>query len=163
MTTCGKRLSKLMDVARKKGASNEQGAELAEFALVVPLLFTMLLGIFWFARAYNIYETITRAAREGVRFAVAPNCAACGNKLPTDTEIQNVINNSLRASALDPARTNPNPITIARTPIGGGGGTPPDIDVAVSFSYPYQFYLPFTSLNMSNVNISTTVHMRQEQ
>jgi Flp pilus assembly protein TadG len=149
--------------ALKTKVKNEHGAELAEFALVVPLLFTFLLGIFWFARAYNIYETITRAAREGVRFAVAPNCATCGNKLPTDAEIQNVINGSLRASALDPARTNPNPITVARTPIGGGGGTPPDIDVSVSFSYPFQFYLPFTSLNMRNMNISTTVHMRQEQ
>ncbi len=136
---------------------SEQGSEVLEFALIVPLLFTVILGIFWCARAYNIYETITRAAREGVRFAVAPNCATCGNKLPTDSEIQQVINASLKASALDPARTNPNPIAVSRTPIGS------DVDVSVSFSYPFQFYLPFTPVNLTKMQIATSVHMRQEQ
>ncbi len=135
----------------------EKGSEVLEFALIVPLLFTVLLGIFWCARAYNIYETITRAAREGVRFGVAPNCASCGNTLPTDSEIQQVISASLKASALDPKQTNPNPIAVARTPMGS------DVDISVSFSYPYRFYLPFTSVNLTNVQIPTSVHMRQEQ
>src|SRR5690348_11633937 len=57
----------------------ESAVELFEFALVVPLLFTMLLGIFWIGRAYNVYETITRAAREGARYAVLPSSAGSGN------------------------------------------------------------------------------------
>ncbi len=51
--------------------SGERGAELVEMAFVLPLLLTLLIGVFWAARAYNIYETITRAAREGARVAVA--------------------------------------------------------------------------------------------
>ncbi len=39
--------------------------EIAEAAIVLPLMFTMLLGIYWFGRAYNVYSTITHAAREG--------------------------------------------------------------------------------------------------
>jgi Flp pilus assembly protein TadG len=141
----------------------EKGAEVVEFAFIAPLLFTVLIGIFWFARAYNTYETITRAAREGVRFAVAPNCASCGNQLPSDREIQGVISASLKASALDPTRTNPNPVTITRTSIPVGGGAPPDTDVSVSFTYPFQFNVPFISANLTTVRIPTSVHMRQEQ
>src|SRR5579872_4529470 len=142
----------------RRAIANESGAEVVEFAFVAPLLFTLLVGMFWFARAYNTYETITRAAREGARFAVAPNCASCGNQLPSDAEVQSVIAASLQASALDPKRTNPNPITISRTTITGSGGGPPDIDVSVSFTYPFQFYVPFTSATLTSVNIPTTVH-----
>ena len=147
----------------RAAAQAAHGSEVVELACIVPLLFTLLFGIFWFARAYNTYETITRAAREGVRFAVVPNCATCGNQLPSDAEVQKVISASLQASALDPKRTNPNPVTISRTSVVVGGGAPPDVDVSVSFTYPFQFNVPFTSASLTSVNIPTAVHMRQEQ
>ena len=56
-----------------------RGAEIAEAAIVLPLMFMLLLGIYWWGRAYNIYGTITHAAREGARAATAPTCALCGN------------------------------------------------------------------------------------
>ena len=51
----------------------ERGAEMLEFALILTALIMLLLGIVAFTRAYNIYETITRAAREGARMAVLPS------------------------------------------------------------------------------------------
>src|SRR5215469_16775319 len=82
------------------------GAEILEFAFVLPLLLTLLLGIFWFARAYNIYETMTRAAREGARVAVAPACSACsgGGQLPSISTVASAVQSSLTASALDPTK-----------------------------------------------------------
>src|ERR1700726_4012969 len=64
--------------------SEEAGAQLLEFALLMPLLLTLTIGIVWMGRAYNIYQTITRAAREGATYGVLPNCATCGNAM-TDT------------------------------------------------------------------------------
>jgi len=61
------------------GTAGERGAEIVEFAFVAPLLITLMLGIFWVGRAYNTYQTITRAAREGARYAAAPTCATCGS------------------------------------------------------------------------------------
>src|SRR5215470_4579634 len=58
---------------------DDSGAEVFELALVLPVLLMLVLGIFWIGRAYNVYETITRAAREGARYAVLPSCATCGN------------------------------------------------------------------------------------
>ena len=48
----------------------ETGAALIEFALVVPLLLALVVGIFEFGRAWNIYQVITDAGREGARMAV---------------------------------------------------------------------------------------------
>src|SRR5215467_16106012 len=77
------------------------GAELVEMALVLPLLLTLLIGVFWAARAYNIYETITRAAREGARVAVAPTCATCGNSFPSTTTIQTAVTNVLTSAGMN--------------------------------------------------------------
>ena len=63
----------------KKLAGETVGAEIAEAAVVLPLVFMLILGIYWFGRAYNIYATITHAAREGARAATAQACATCGN------------------------------------------------------------------------------------
>lgn len=46
---------------------SERGAAAVEFALIVPVLFALLLGIVEFGRAYNVQSTISGAAREGVR------------------------------------------------------------------------------------------------
>ena len=53
--------------ARGRG---ESGQALVEFALIVPIFLLLLLGIVEFARAWNIYEVLTDAGREGARTAV---------------------------------------------------------------------------------------------
>jgi hypothetical protein len=90
--------------------------EVAELALVIPILLSLIFGIFSFARAYNIYSTITRAAEEGARTAVAPLCATCAansctqgggsvtTAFPCDTAVAQAVTNVLTASHLDPAR-----------------------------------------------------------
>lgn len=51
----------------------ESGQALVEFALVVPIFLLLLLGVVEFARAWNIYEVLTDAGREGARRAVVDN------------------------------------------------------------------------------------------
>jgi len=51
-------------------ARDERGGAMVEFALVAPILFLVMLGIFEFGRAWHVYHTITDAAREGARKAV---------------------------------------------------------------------------------------------
>ena len=50
----------------------EQGAALIEAALVIPMLLLIAVGIFEFGRAYQTWEVLTNAAREGARVAVLP-------------------------------------------------------------------------------------------
>lgn len=163
------------------------GAEIAETAAVLPVLFTVLLGIFFFGRAYNIYGTITQAAIQGARAAVAPACATCGSQmLPADQIATNVIAPVLQASKLDPALVQS--LTSAACPCGTVScGTPVACDPAglsatpsicvqqnvaltasasdqqcgtsVAFQYPYGFNLPFQSFTL---HMKATAQMRGE-
>lgn len=54
--------------ARRRWRS-EEGAAAVEFALVVPLLLTLLFGIVEFGAAYNAQIVVTNAAREAARAA----------------------------------------------------------------------------------------------
>src|SRR5438309_8583542 len=65
----------------------DRAQEIAEAAVVLPLTMMLLLGIYWFGRVYNIYGTITHAAREGARIATAPTCAMCGNVATTQDQV----------------------------------------------------------------------------
>ena len=69
-------LHSLQSNARRLAAET-RGAEIAEAAAVLPLMFMMLLGIFWFGQAFSIYGAITRAAQEGARAGAVPICATC--------------------------------------------------------------------------------------
>ena len=63
---------------QSKRLHSEQGSEVAEAAVVLPVLFLLLFGIYWFGQAFNVYGTINHAAREGARAAAVPACASCG-------------------------------------------------------------------------------------
>ena len=55
-------------------ARREAGQELVEFALILPLLLLLFLGIIEFGRAILAYNTIANAAREGARYGIVdPN------------------------------------------------------------------------------------------
>jgi Flp pilus assembly protein TadG len=180
-----------MNVGRlKKIASGTTGSEIAEAALVLPIFFLLMLGIYWFGRAFNVYSTINHAAREGARLAVAQTCATCGspNQQPTMTLIAGQVAQSLQASSLDPTQVQP--VVAAHTTCGASlncqtsaaaphirvcynvqlqpsaslpaGSGAPACGVSVEFQYPYQFYLPFTSLNMQQVMLNAGVQMTGE-
>lgn len=55
----------------------QRGGTLVEAALVILLLFTFIMAVIEFGRAYAFYHTLTNAAREGARFSVSP-CALGG-------------------------------------------------------------------------------------
>ena len=45
----------------------EDGAELIEFAMALPLMLVLVTGVFDFGLAFQQYEVVTNAAREGAR------------------------------------------------------------------------------------------------
>ena len=52
-----------------------EGAQLYEFALVLPLLIVMTVGVMDFAIAYNLKQKLTNAAREGARMGASQSPA----------------------------------------------------------------------------------------
>jgi Flp pilus assembly protein TadG len=51
----------------------DRGAAAVEFALVMPVLLVLVVGIAEFGRAYNVQTTLSGAAREGVRVMAVKN------------------------------------------------------------------------------------------
>jgi Flp pilus assembly protein TadG len=140
---------------------DEEGAEVFEAALVVPLLLTLLLGVISVGRAYNVYESMTRAAREGARALVLTSCATCGNAPYTASAVRTTfVEPALAAASLDPtAVMNYSSNYVWLDP---EASPPQQCGVAISFNYPYQLVVPFTSVNLTTVTLSTRVQMRLE-
>jgi Flp pilus assembly protein TadG len=167
---------------------NDDGAEIAEAALVLPVVFIFLLGIVWFGRAFNIYSTIQQAAQQGAIVAARPTCATCStpNQFPLAATVATSVTNVMQASSLDPTQI----ITPGTTPTGCTNSsniiicqrvllnaappvstptscsfppTPTQIcGTLVTFQYPFKFYLPFTSLNLSQVTLTAQAQSRME-
>ncbi len=181
-------LLNIKPIARRLASAD--GAEIAEVALVLPLVFMLLLGIIWFGRAFNIYSTITQAAQQGAITAARASCATCpnGNAFPDDTAVTGVVEAVMKSSSLDTTQIKPSNPGLSACPSPpappGGGCPPPTIDnitvcrnawlnsafpaqppqcgTVVSFKYPFQFYLPFTSLNMQPIVLSAQAQSRME-
>jgi hypothetical protein len=167
------------------------GAEIVEAAIVLPLMFTFLLGIYYFGRAYNIYATVNQAAREGARVAAAPSCATCGDAAVVPDAVADIVGRSLLASHLDPTQ-----VTALQPPLCACGQTScgsfapclivdsspnrPQVciqtnvlldnspgalgpcGVAISFQYPYTINLPIVGLNSQLIQIKAQVQMKGE-
>ncbi len=56
-----------------KRLKSERGAALLEAAITIPLLLLIAVGIFEFGRAFQTWQILTNAAREGARLAVLPD------------------------------------------------------------------------------------------
>ena len=52
---------------------DQRGASAVEFALIVPLLIVLVLGIAEFGRAFQVQGTLSAAAREGARAMALQN------------------------------------------------------------------------------------------
>jgi TadE-like protein len=101
------------------------GAEIAEFAVVLPILLMVIFAVYSFGRAYNIYTTITRAAQEAAQIAAVPStCGTCptpgappcgggpATNYPGDPCVVSTVSSILTASHIDPAQIR----TLAPTP-----------------------------------------------
>jgi Flp pilus assembly protein TadG len=160
----------------------EKGAEALEFAFVITILMTLVLGFFWFARAYNVYQTITRATREGVRQAVLPSSVADGNTY--DGSAANATPET-SSSPSTPIFTNYIAPVLQGEGLGTGacsgsssincisnynetvawinpGEAYQQCGVTISFGYPIRLQIPFVGVGLTTLNLHTSVSMRLE-
>ena len=139
-----------------------------EFAFVMTFLMTLLLAIISFSRAYNVYQTITRAAREGARMAVLPSCATCGNSYldpSTGVTLQNSqIFSDFIAPTLRSANLNPDSVFNYSETVAwlDSGDADEQCGVKIGFEYPYTLCLPFAGWQLTTLDLTTSVQMRRE-
>ncbi len=77
--------------ARRHRLGDRRGQSLVEFALVLPILLLILVGILEFGIAFRTFQVVTNAAREGARTAVLGT---------TRAEVQDVVNRYMESGGL---------------------------------------------------------------
>ncbi|MBB1024485.1 MULTISPECIES: TadE/TadG family type IV pilus assembly protein [unclassified Dietzia] len=112
--------------------SSDRGAAALEFALVVPVLLALVLGIIEFGRAYNIQTTLSNAARDGVRVMALENSV---------TAARTATRNS--ANTLDLTRAT---ISVTPTSCAATATTPPGT-ATVTITYPLELLSGFLPID----------------
>jgi Flp pilus assembly protein TadG len=138
---------------------DDRGTALIEMAFTLPLLLLISLGIIEFGRAFQTWQILTNAAREGARVAVLPGY--------DDSMVAARVQEYVQAGVLD-AGVTPT-VTIQRSvPVSYGTGTATGSKVVVN--YPFRFMafngvarlvVPNTTLG-SDFTMSTSATMRNE-
>ena len=107
---------------------DQRGAALLEMAFTLPLLLLISVSIFEFGRAFEVWQVLTNAAREGARVAVLPGIS--------DAMVTARVQQYADAGVLDAGVTPTVTIQRAST-ISYGSGTASGSTVTVS--YPFKF------------------------
>lgn len=110
---------------------SEEGAELVEFALVVPMLLLVVLGIAEFGFIFQRYEVLTNAAREGARMAVLPNY--------TTADVQARISAYVATAGVPTAGLSLPVVADVTIPVGGGRPPVNAKSVTVTYTHNYMF------------------------
>ena len=107
-----------------KRLRNQRGAALIETAITIPLVLLVSVAIFEFGRAYQTWQVLTNAAREGARIAVLEG--------QTDAQVATTVRNYMAGGQLPNGGTAS--INIVRNePFGSTTAS------RVTVNYPFQF------------------------
>src|SRR5215470_8480875 len=144
----------------RTGLRREEGAALLEMAVVLPLLLFLSVAIFEFGRAYQTWQVLTNAAREGARVAVLPGV----NDAPVRDRVKTYIAAGQLGTVADSAITVNRSTTVT---IGAGVTAPASL---VQIQYPFTFIVMQPVANLlvngstvgSAMTIQTSATMRNE-
>ena len=108
----------------------ERGSAMVETAITIPLLLMVMVGIFEVGRAYETWQVLTNAAREGARMAVTPSST---EEVTTALIRQYMANGQLDKSATAT-------VVVNKTASINAGGTAVSASL-VTVDYPFEFIM----------------------
>lgn len=130
-----------------------RGQALVEFALLLPILMLLLLGILEFGRAWNVKQVLTDAAREGARLAVVGDPS-----ITQESQVRTRVRTVISRAGLDSSQ-----VTVD-FPDGFKTGTGNITTVELSMPYRFVALHRFAALVTANgtVTLRSTARMRNE-
>ena len=130
---------------------SERGAVAAEFALLLPVLLTILFGTIEFGMIMYSRELITNASREGARAGIVQV-----SPKPTAGVITTIATTYLTGTGINPAD-----VTVTVT--GAGGANPSTLTVDATYRYPWLIpYIPTLLSLPSPLPLTGRTIMRHE-
>jgi len=138
---------------------DDRGTALIEMAFTLPLLLLISIGIIEFGRAFQTWQILTNAAREGARVAVLPGIS--------DSMVTARVQEYIQVGVPDPSVTPT--ITIQRNAaISYGSGTATGSKVTVNYPYKFMVLNGIAKLVVTNTTVgsdftmATSATMRNE-
>ena len=128
----------------------ERGAALLETALALPMVLLVAVGIFEFGRAYQTWQVLTNAAREGARVAVLPGA---NDGIVTARAISYMQAGQLREAANATIAVNPVMLDL------GGGATAAASSVTVNYPFAFIVLQPVANLIAGDSNLGEPITM----
>jgi Flp pilus assembly protein TadG len=118
--------------------NGHHGQSMIEFALILPLMVLVVVGIFELGRAFFAYIAISNAAREGVRmYTFTPDKTTLG-------EIRQTVRNEIGNSTLvDPGKVTSIDIYcgLSYSPVTDLANCPHEEPIRVTVKYSFDFIL----------------------
>jgi Flp pilus assembly protein TadG len=134
----------------RRSTGDEGGQAAVEFALVLPFLLVMLIGIVEFGRAWNQHQVITRAAQESARKASLWGTV-------TEAEVKKVATDAMAAAGIDYNRA-----TVTIDNLDGDSNTL--VTVSIDLRYRFTFFAPLMAwaTGQEIIHLKTSFRMRNE-
>ena len=127
--------------------ADQSGQALLETAFVLPIILLIAVGILEFGRAFQTWQVVTNAAREGARIAILPSS--------TTADVQTRVTTYLQNGALDNyqnATVNVTPGTIAVS-----AGTAASSVVTVNYPFSFLVLNPVANLVVQGSAVGTPI------
>jgi Flp pilus assembly protein TadG len=136
----------------------EEGAALIETAFVLPIMLLVSVGIFEFGRAYQTWQVVTNAAREGARVAVLP----AYTDPSVDARVRTYLKNGgLPAAIVDNTTKTKVLITSTTIPIDvAGTTTAPAARIVVEYPFEFMVLQPVAQLVVNGSTAGQAFTMR---
>lgn len=134
--------------------SNERGAAVVEFALVVPMLLAILFGIIEFSILFYDKAVITNASREAAREGILYR-----DPRPTEAELQTVVNNYTQDRLISLSVVAPPDLSFVATPSYDSEGL---LEVTVAYDFNFAFLPGFVSDLLPTIPLDAQTTMRIE-
>ena len=140
---------------------SERGTAILETALTLPLLLLVSVSIFEFGRAYQTWQVLTNAAREGARVAILPGS--------TTANVQSRVQQYMASGQLPGAASASVSVNQNATITIGAAGTASASLVTVNYPFSFMVLQPVARLVVSGSSLGTpftltaSAEMRNEQ
>jgi len=127
--------------------ADSRGQALLEFALILPILLLLVLGIVEFGRIWNINQMVSDTTREGARRAVLADLTI------TQQQVHDFMMQRLWDAHVDTAV-----VTITYSPIANWHVSNQPLTVTIQFPYSFMFF----NRAFGTVQITSSFTMRNE-
>jgi Flp pilus assembly protein TadG len=139
-----------------------RGQALAEFALILPVLFLLIAGIIELGRGWNIKQAVTDAAREGARYTVIADDAVVHDSAFVKSKIRERLSLANIATTDPPTTITIDPMASYKCPAGVGSGAEMTVSVATDYRMGWIGALLKWAGGSSTITISSNATMRNE-